>query len=216
MSNCMRRVAVVSLVLITGVVPARAQGPPPRIGPVVLDLHGTVPRFPEDNGLAASRGISLAELPGTGLGVQAALHLYFFRWRAITLGIGGEAVAARAKQTPASGATGVRPVTEKFRTLGTQLSLNFGTGDGWSYLSGGIGRSNWSIIPGTRSPLVVDDEPLKTVNYGGGARWFFRRHVAFSFDVRFYALNPGTPSQGFPASPRITFMAVGAGISVKP
>jgi hypothetical protein len=216
MPNCMRRVAFVSLAVMTGVVRVQTQGPPPRIGPVVLDLHGTVPRFPEDEALASSRGISLAELPGTGLGAQAALHLYFFRWRAITFGIGGELAAGRAKQTPASGATRVRPVTGTFRTLGSQLSLNFGSGDGWSYLSGGIGRSNWSIIPASSSPLLADEEALKTVNYGGGARWFARRHVAFSFDVRFYALNPGTPSGGFPASPRITFMAVGAGISVKP
>ncbi len=212
----MRRVTLVSFFLIALATPIRAQGPPPRIGPIALDLHGTVPRFPEDGALAASRGISLNELPGTGLGVRAALHLYFFRWRAITFGIGGEVVSARAKQTPDAAAAGVRAVTERFRTLGSQLSLNFGSGDGWSYLSGGIGRSNWSIIPGNGAPLVADDEVLKTINYGGGARWFVRRHVAFSFDVRFYALNPGTPSQGFPASPRTTFMSVGAGISVKP
>jgi hypothetical protein len=216
MTDPIRRIAAALILTIVSAPLLRAQGPPPRIGPIVLDLHGTVPRFPKDDAVALSRGLSPAELPGTGLGAQAAFHLYFFRWRAITFGIGGELVAARAKQTPPSGAPGARPVTEQFRTLGSQLSFNFGSGDGWSYLSGGIGRSNWSIIPADRPPLTVDDEALKTVNYGGGARWFVRRHVAFSFDVRFYALNPGTPSLGFPASPRITFMAIGAGISVKP
>jgi hypothetical protein len=209
------KLLVVFLIIVAGA-PLCAQGPPPRIGPIALDLHGTVPRFPQDDALASSRGVSLSELPGAGLGAQVAAHVYFVRWRAITFGIGGEAVAARAKHTPPSGATGVRPVTERFRTLGSQLSLNFGSGNGWSYLSGGIGRSTWSIVPGNRTPLLADEEALKTINYGGGARWFFRSHLAFSFDLRFYALNPGSPSAGFPQSPRTTFMAIGAGISLKP
>ena len=211
----MRRVMLVSSVLVAMAARLSAQEPPPRIGPIVLDLHGTVPRFPDDGGLALSRGISITQLPGAGLGVQAGLHLYFLHWRAITFGFGGEAVVARAKQTPAA-ATKLRPVTEQFRSLGSQLSLNFGSGNGWSYLSGGIGRSNWSLVPESGAPLFTDEEPLKTINYGGGARWFIRRHVAFSFDVRFYALNPGTPSSGFPASPRTTLMAIAAGLSLKP
>ena len=36
-----------------------------------------------------------------------------------------------------------RPVTERFTHLAPELSFNFGTGNGWSYLSGGIGRSTW-------------------------------------------------------------------------
>jgi hypothetical protein len=212
----MRRVALVSYLLMAMASPLLAQEPPPRIGPIVLDLHGTVPRFPENDALALSRGISVTELPGTGLGVQAGLHLYFFRWRAITFGIGGDAVVARAKQTPAATAARLQQVTEQFRTLGSQLSFNFGSGNGWSYISGGIGRSNWSVVPENRTPLVADDEALKTVNYGGGARWFIRSHLAFSFDVRFYALNPGSPSLGFPPSPRTTLLVVGAGVSVKP
>ena len=61
----------------------------------------------------------------------------------------------------------------------------------------------------------ADDEPLKTINYGGGARWFAKKHLAFSFDVRFYAIDPGTPYFGFPGSPRATLLIIGAGVSVK-
>ena len=43
--------------------------------------------------------------------------------------------------------------------------------------------------------MAADEEPLKTINYGGGARWFTKTHLAFSFDVRFYAINPGTRLQ---------------------
>jgi hypothetical protein len=208
-------IATIAIAWLAFAAPSFAQEPPPRIGPIVLDLHGTIPRFPDDAALALSRGISTIELPGAGFGVQGALHLYFFRWRAITVGIGGEVAVGRSTQTPPS-ASKLQAVTEDFRTLGSQLSLNFGTGNGWSYLSGGIGRSNWAVVPEDRDRLPVDDEALKTINYGGGARWFIRRRLAFSFDVRFYALNPGTPSFGFPASPRTTLMVVGAGISLKP
>ena len=41
---------------------------------------------------------------------------------------------------------------------------------------------------------------LKTINYGGGARWFAKAHVAFSFDVRFYAINPGPAFLDFRAA----------------
>jgi hypothetical protein len=45
--------------------------------------------------------------------------------------------------------------------------------------------------------------------------------VAFSFDVRFYAINPGPaaikPGTAtiFPGTPRTTLLIIGAGISVK-
>ena len=28
------------------------------------------------------------------------------------------------------------------------------------------------------------------LNYGGGARWFNSPHLAFTFDIRFYAISP--------------------------
>jgi hypothetical protein len=196
--------------------PAAAQDEPPRIGPIVLDVRGSVPRFPRIQPLADSRGISVAELPGMGLGGQLGMHLYLVKWQVITIGIGGEVIVSRARQTPSSETAGLQAVTETFRSLGTQLSLNFGNGNGWSYLSGGIGRSNWSIVPDLQGRMEGDDEVLKTINYGGGARWFAKRHLAFTFDVRFYALNPGTGSLGRPGSPRTTFMVIAAGISLKP
>src|SRR5438067_12914629 len=79
--------------------PARAQEPPPPIGPFVLDVHATVPRFPtEDQQLAASRGLSIAQLPGSGLGVQIGAHVYYLRVKVITFGIGAEVAAGRSRQ----------------------------------------------------------------------------------------------------------------------
>lgn len=195
--------------------PVRAQDPPPKIGPFVIDLHGTLPRFPDDPLLAASRVMSLAELPGSGLGVQVAAHVYPLRWKAVTFGIGGEFTAGRARQTPLEGVQGVRPSEERFISVAPQLSFNFGTGNGWSYISGGLGQSTWAIVPEGQEGFPPDSERLKTINYGGGARWFMKSHLAFSFDVRIYAINPGTPYGGFPGSPRTALMIIGAGVSVK-
>ena len=198
---------------------AAAQEREPPIGPFVVDLHGAFPMFPNDLlELAESRGLSLAELPGHGVGVDVGVHVYLLKWRAITFGLGGELIFGRAHSTPptvAGQTTALRPVTERFTSVAPQLSFNFGTGHGWSYLSGGIGKSVWSIHPDGEEPGEADLARLKTINYGGGARWFAKQHLAFSFDVRFYAIDPGTPQFGFPGSPRTTLMIIGAGVSVK-
>jgi hypothetical protein len=196
---------------------AAAQEPPPKIGPFVLDVQGTVPRFHDDNQLAQSRDLVAREMPGTGLGVHASANVYVFTWKAVTFGLGADAAFARAHQSAqliSAGVTG-RPVTERFTHVAPELSFNFGTGDGWSYLSGGIGRSTWSIVPDGKDPLNADRERLETINYGGGARWFVKPHLAFSVDARFYAIYPGTPDGGRPGGPRTTLLIVGAGISVK-
>jgi len=194
----------------------RAQDPPPRIPLFVVDLHGTVPRFPaDDEQLAKSRGMTLAELPGTAFGLQAGVHVYPLRWRAVTFGLGGELATSRAHQTPPSGVTTVRPTEERFRSVAPQLSFNFGTGHGWSYISGGLGRSTWGLKVQGQPDAPADVEPLKTINYGGGARWFMKSHLAFSFDVRFYAINPGLPTATGFGSPRTTLRIIGAGVSIK-
>ncbi len=209
------RFALVVLLLAIGS-PVYAQEPPPKIGPFVLDLHATVPRFPDNAQLADSRNMQISELPGAGLGVQVGLHLYLFKWKVVTVGIGGEFASARASQTPPDTNTaGLRSATETFQTISPQLSLNFGNGNGWSYISGGIGESTWSIVPAGAEPLPSDTDRMRTVNYGGGARWFAKSHLAFSFDVRFYQIDPGTPYFGYPGSPRTTLLILGAGVSVK-
>jgi hypothetical protein len=201
--------------LAVAVSPARAQDPLPPIPLFVIDVHGVLPKFPQDEQLAASRGLQLGDLPGSGVGLDLGLHLYLFKWRAITFGVGGEALTSRSKLVPPPDLETGRVVTEKFRSLNSQLSFNFGTGHGWSYISGGIGRSIWSIVAEQEAPLFVDEEPVKTVNYGGGARWFAKPHLAFSFDIRYHAVNPGTASAGYPPSPRKTFVVIGVGGSLK-
>jgi hypothetical protein len=196
---------------------AAAQEPPPRIGPFVLDVHGTIPNFPSDPQLAASRGLSQADLPGVGLGVHAGAHVYVFKWKAMTVGLGGSVAAARAHSSEklAAGVVVAHAVTEQFAHAAPELSFNFGNGNGWSYISGGIGLSTWSIVPDDSVATAADVERLRTINYGGGARWFIKKHLAFSFDVRFYQIDPGTPTIFGPGSPRTTQLIAGAGLSLK-
>ena len=150
--RCSRTVAV-----------ARAQDPPPKIGPFVVDLHATVPKHLSSPPLAASHDVVVAELPGRGLGVQVGGQVYFFRWRAVTFGIGGEYAAGRGRKSPpdrqgsssASDATALRETEEKFSSRVRRCRSDFGTGHGWSYISGGIGQSTWSVIPVGRAGLRV-------------------------------------------------------------
>ena len=216
--------AILLLSILCVAASAYAQDPPPKIGPFVFDVHGTVPRFPNAPSLAASHDLVVTELPGRGLGMQVGAHVYFLRLRAITFGFGGEVAASRARKkplaTPATPPAGtetvpLRATEEKFKTAGAQLSFNFSTGHGWSYISGGIGQSTWSVITDGRAAFPSDLAQLKTINYGGGARWFAKKHVGFSFDVRFYAINPGPPFRPIPGIQQTTMLVIGAGASIK-
>jgi hypothetical protein len=210
------RVAVAIALMLCAVAPAvHAQEPPPRIPLVVVDLHGAFTNFPNTQGVADSRGLSVDQLPGAAPGADLALHLYPLRWRAITFGIGGQISFERAHHTPTAADVASAPTTERFVTGGPQLSFNFGTGTGWSYISGGIGRAVWQIVPDGAAPQDADQARLKMNNYGGGARWFMKKHLAFSFDVRFYAISPGPSTLAMPASPRTRLLIVGAGVSLK-
>ncbi len=215
----LRRACAISTFMLFASTPATyGQEPPPRIGPWVLDVRGAFPMFPDSPELAQSRGLAETSLPGTGLGLDAGLHVYVFSWKAVTVGLGAELLLARARHTPPRDANGVpfgAEVNERFTAFSPQLSLNFGTGNGWSYLSGGLGPAVWSIVPEGSDSREQDEERLRTFNYGGGARWFAKRHLAFTFDARFYAVDPGTPSLGFVGSPRSSFLVFAAGVSLK-
>ena len=208
-------VAAAALVLAAAAV-AAAQAPPPPIRGFVVDVRGTLPFFPSNQQLADSRGLTLAELPGVGKGLDAGAHLYLKRWKSVTIGIGGQATFGRSTASgEADGQTIGRPVTERFTSIAPQISFNFGTGNGWSYVSGGIGTSTWSVIADGEKAVPADSQHLKTINYGGGARWFLGKHVAFHVDLRFYAVDPGAPDGPRPGGPRSTFLTLGSGVSIR-
>jgi hypothetical protein len=95
-----------------------------------------------------------------------------------------------------------------------QVSLNFGKRNGWSYVSGGIGwASHASELQ--EDPFADSDSRRTAINYGGGARWFATPHVAFTFDLRFYAIGAQEATTLRPAVAKTTVMVVSAGIGLR-
>jgi hypothetical protein len=212
--------AVVCACLALFCLPAHAfaQDPPPPLPRMVFDVRGSTTNFSVEPELAQSRGLLASELPGRGFGGDVALHFYLLKLKGVTFGLGGQVSLARAATsgTVVSDQTIVRPVTEQFTSATAQLSFNFGSGNGWSYISGGIGPAQRTVIPAGGGVSVADAERLLSLNYGAGARWFIKRHVAFTFDVRWHQLSLGTAVvEGLVPSPRSTLLIMSAGVSLK-
>ena len=204
----------VVLLLMTAGTRAAAQDPG-SIGPFVLDVRGAFASLGQDVDLAANRGLGPGQLAASGLGLDIGGHVYLFRWLGITFGVGAAALLTSPSRSPGQddpdpdGPT----VKTRFTAISPQLSFNFGDGDGWSYVSGGLGTSRMAVF------IDEGDEPDQrragTLNYGGGARWFIKPRLAFSFDVRFFAISPLAQTETEPGSPRMTRMAVSLGVSIK-
>ena len=202
-------------IMIAGAARVNAQDPPPRS---VRSWSISARRFrcfpTTRRSWRRAAPCKSPSFPAGASAAQIGVHFYLLRWRALTVGVGGEAIIARASSTPAP-ETELRAVDEQLVSAAPQLSFNFGSGNGWSYLSGGVGRSVWSLHEAGLVASDADVEPLQTINYGGGARWFIKDHLAFSLDVRFYEIAPGTPIFPTPGSPRTRLLIIGAGISLK-
>lgn len=188
------------------------------------DARVAFPNFPDDASIATPLGVTEENLPGRGLGVAFGAHFYPARMGRVTLGLGGQLLISRASNTLEPATEGGPPgptVKGYFTALSPEVSLNFGSAEGWSYVSGGIGWSGLTIENDAR-PVADDEGSLTTINYGGGARWFAKPHLAFSFDLRFYrygaqeavgGTSPGTI--GRPGYPKGRMLVLSAGISVK-
>jgi hypothetical protein len=191
--------------------PAAAQDE--RIGVFVVDVRGAVPRLGQSPDVAAGLNVPVAALPSWGLGVDVDAHVYPLRTRLITFGLGGSFLLARGRQTP-DPEVDLPEVETTFTAVSPQISLNFGHRQGWSYLSGGIGTSRYENAVGEGG--VAPDVPrAKTINYGGGARWFTNDHMAIAIDLRFYAINPQEAAPPVPARPRMTLMVLSVGLGFR-
>jgi hypothetical protein len=180
--------------------------PDDPIGRFAFDVQGSLANLPQDAAAAAALGTTESSLPSRGLGVRIAGTFYPLRLGGVTIGLGGALAFAADSQTDEGGAFETR-----FVSLSPQLSLNFGRARGWSYLSGGLSRSRLVIAREGAS----GGEGAGTVDYGGGARWFLRERLAFSFDLRFYNLAATNAEGDVPARDRATMMVINAGISIK-
>jgi hypothetical protein len=151
--------------------PAGAQslmpGPP---GPFVVDVRGATSGIPSSLGLYPDRTETFV-VPARGFGFDVGAHVYPFSLGAARVGIGANIIRARGTATNAEATV---------ELIAPQISFNFGTSNGWSYLSAGVGTARVEAdIPAT----------VQALNGGGGARWFLNRHLAVGFDIRFYKLS---------------------------
>ena len=220
MSLPIRLHQAVRLALVTGALCALSAHPASaqvreRLPLFVVDLQGTLPKFPTHGGFSGPRGLGESQLPAWGPGVNVGGQVFFKRGTKLSFGVGATYVFTRGTKSPepAEGKTVAEgpTVTTKYAGLMPQVSINFGHRLGWSYISGGLGQSTLTINR--------DDAPeevgagTRTINYGGGARWFMKDHLAFSIDLRFFAVNPVDAGIGAYGHPRKTMLIFSAGVS---
>ena len=201
------------------------------IGPFAIDVRGVFARHKQEPSVATDLGVAPGNLPTRSYGLVGGAHVYPLHAGKVTFGFGAHLVVARGSRTlqpPAAGSTGTTgstgstatatsvvygTVQRHFKSFAPEVSLNFGHKSGWSYISGGIGRS---VLYLDRADKPVSNPPgRQTINYGAGARWFNTHHLAFSVDVRWYSVAEQLAAAGVVAQPRTTLLVLSGGISVK-
>jgi hypothetical protein len=203
--------------------PSLAQQAREPIGRFVVDVRGTSSGLPAEVGWTPSVPSS-TELPSRGFGLDLGAHVFVIRFKRTVFGVGGTWDIARGQTSPPESTaptTVVIPkVTTRVMTVAPQISLNFGHRLGWSYLSGGLGRTRVrseaeAPTSGTLQYLPRESDWTKTLHYGGGARWFVNDHLGVSFDLRWYKLSIVPPSGSDPGAPRASLLTAAVGISLK-
>jgi hypothetical protein len=218
----MRRAASCLLLCLAIATPVSAQQNEP-IGRFALDLRGVFARHKKEPTVAEALGVETVNLPQRSFGLAAGVHVYPFRAGKITFGFGGEVTVARGSHsidivTVGDTTKKSPPVERHFTSFAPELSLNFGHRNGWSYISGGMfGQAKLYAVGVEKLP--TPPAMRKTVNYGGGARWFLKSHLAFSVDVRWYSIAEGPVAAGDAVprlvQPKTTLMVISAGIALK-
>jgi hypothetical protein len=218
--------------------PAAAQiaapGPP---GPYVVDFRGAIAGLPQDAAIFPTVPIG-TRIPSLGSGVELGAHVYPMSLGPMRLGIGVSALRIRGTASPATpdsasasttsttstAATGP-DVDATLTTIAPQLSLNFGSAQGWSYISGGVGRAQLttgtSAFGGGQSGVAataaqsLDSGSRTSINVGGGARWFAKAHVALSFDVRVHVVSAGSAEAAAQGAPGMTLLVASVGVGLR-
>jgi len=191
--NRFRLTLALVLTTLFPVVPMVAQsinpGPP---GPFVFDIRAATSGIPSSDALFPD--LAVGELvPARGFGGNIGGHVYVIPIGPTRVGLGADVMLVRGSSAG---------VSSTFMSVDPQLSLNFGTSDGWSYVSAGVGTARVKGNPGV-------SDTVRAINWGGGARWFLGPHFGVGFDVRVHNL---AASQVLPSG---TAVAVAVGISMK-
>ena len=165
-------------------------GPP---GPFVFDGRGVVSGIPGIEAFVPPE-VTQATIPSRGFGGSIGGHVYAIQLGPGRFGIGVDLTFVRGTSTE---------VQTTLLTVDPQLSYNFGTADGWSYLSAGVGAARVKSEPSGIS------ESVQVFNWGGGARWFLSQHFGIGFDIRIRHLSAGD------VVPKGTSVAAAVGLSLK-
>jgi len=210
---------------------AEAQDPAPP-GPYIVDVRAVISGLPRDPSFFPAVPPSTF-VPTRSLGFDIGGHVYLLQFGPARLGIGASLLRAKGRASPprpsgsssSSSAPQTVPAVEStISALAPQLSLNFGSSTGWSYLSAGVGQTRFKSTASafasgsgssasTVAAQVLELEGRQTINVGGGARWFVSSHVAFSFDVRIHMVAAGALESG--RTPKTNLVAAGAGLSFR-
>ena len=211
-----RRISCRLLVCLAIAVPASAQQKEP-IGRFAVDLRGIFARHKVEPDIAKGLEVETVNLPVRSFGLAGGAHVYPWRSSKMTLRRAASRRCARqphsilgADGKPTMPATKSPTVRRHFTSIAPEFSLNFGHRNGWSYISGGMfGRSK---LYADRLDKPQTDAPMrKTLNYGGGARWFTTDHVAFSVDFRWYSIAEQPTATGIVFQPRTTLLVLSGG-----
>ena len=208
----LRSVAWGAATAILIAVPAAGQTTSPP-GPWVLDARGVTSAVPTDATFYPT--LTSTVVPSRGFGADVGGHVYLFYVGPARVGLGGSVLFVRATTTaPANAQDGSAPadgqrLTMTMRVLAPQISFNFGSRDGWSYLSAGLGIGSVNTEATEASPGTQESGLRRSVNFGGGARWFIKPRVAFSVDLRAHRMAGGD------VTPRVSVFAVSAGMSIR-
>ena len=206
--------------------PAVAQQPRQLIGRFVVDVRGTSAGLPGDPGWTPVALPPETATPSRAFGLDFGAHVYVLRFKSAALGVGATWDIARGRTSPPDIPEGTTTpvvqgpsVTTRATSFAPQVSLNFGHALGWSYVSAGLGgtrvESSAEAVSGTIAYTPVDSGWTKTINYGGGARWFVNDHVGVGFDLRWYKVSIVEPSATSRGAPRASLLTAAVGVSLK-
>jgi hypothetical protein len=181
---------------------AQAPGPQPP-GPFVIDVRGTTIGAPQKSNFYPAAIPQATVIPSRGFGLEAGAHVLPLAWGTKRIGFGAHVFISRATattpittktSTDAQGVTTTTTVSGPDIAVSTrivlpEMTINFGTANGWSYVGFGGGPIR------VRSEAAGLGELTTTKVSGslaGGARWFLTSHVGVGFDLRLMTLSTRT------------------------
>lgn len=181
---------------------------------VVVDARGGYPPLKLDALTASGLGVVTADLPGRARTLVVGAHVYPLRRGFWKVGLGGEMLlgSGSSQKKDATGKPAGPVVHRRLNSVSAQVSLNFGRGAGWSYVTAGTGPFRFESYLDEAEP---DGLGAFTINVGGGARWFNWDHVAFTVDLRFYLTKAASATMLTAPRGPARIVLFSAGISLK-